>query len=694
MSGGERSTELVRGFHSFTLAYRGRNAQVYRAVSERSEVTVALKVMEETQGLHETTWLRDLGGARGVVPLLDIARAASGAPVAVMPFYPDGSYIDILRGQGALPQVYEAVRVGRAVAGALEVMHGQGVLHNEVAPSNILRAGDTAVLTDFGATAEIGVPPPKLRTSSDLVLHAPPEILRGTPPGPASDTYQLASTLWTLLAGWPPFFDADGSSVDPQTYAKRAVRTPVPPVPRADAPRELSEVLARAMAKDPAERHATPGEFEVALERAGTGYRSTAVPEAASPSASVAPPTAHQPGTGTRPPAPEPPRPPDTDTSATSLRGGVRRRRPDTQPAAPPSPGGPPAPPPPNHPSAPPDPPQRSSEPVDPGRGKRPGQDARRSHEPAARPAEAPRSPEGAGLYTSGLEGNSKDTIGLTADLVARLRGVTLNKDLFAQRGWIRLEGWTSRANTLSLPDLADRDAHGGEDGPDYGDLDPRNAPRWRRHLHIAAAVASIVVVAGAVSVVAAMNPGPGLNGEGPRPVAAAEQDGADDAAGAAGAEDADDEEPGDQPESSPSPAPEEPPDVPEATEVVLEDNLSSVQVQWTDNSGGTASYFVVGGMAGHDPVTLARTGPGAEVAQVTTDDTVAEYCFSVVAVDGVSAPAAEVCTERAAARSEAEQEAEQEREEQEEQEEEQEEESEDGDSAQNSDGNEEQESE
>ncbi|RNL84376.1 serine/threonine protein kinase [Halostreptopolyspora alba] len=682
MSGGERSTATVHGFHSFALAYRGRHSWVYRAVSERSGATVALKVMEETQGRQEIGWLRGLAGVRGVVPLLDIARASSGAPVAVMPFYPEGSYVDILNTQGALRQVYEAVRVGRAVAGALAVLHRQGVLHNEVVPSNVLRAGGTAALTDFGSAAEIGAPPVRLRTSSDLVTHAPPEILRGTPPDPASDIYQLASTLWTLLAGRPPFYDEDGSSVDPQTYAERSVGNPAPPVPRTDVPRELNEVLLRALAKDPADRYETPGTFEVALERAGTGHWAPAdtgggsAPGAAlrSPAGtgSDTPPVSDQPDTEPRPQRPEP-RHRDPNTSATNLRGGIRRRgsepRPPAESPPPPTPGPAgtePAEPPPSEP-----PPRRAPEPNTAGTGEWRSPTVVGPH--GAEPGRAePGSPEPSGFYTSSLEnlrGNGKDTIGLTADLVARLRGVTLSRDHFAQRGWVRLEGWTGRANSVSLPVPEDRDETETEGWPDYGDLRPGKEPHWRRHLHIAAAVASIVLIAGATSVIAALRPGPGMDGAAPASVAAAAgQDEGQDAAGG-GADDEEDAaggaESGGEQEPSPEPDREERPDVAEPDEVVLEDSLSSVQVRWNDNSGGTATYFVVGGIADHDPETLARTGPGAEVARVTTEDTVAEYCFTVVAVDGVSAASPETCTERAAAR------AEQQREEEEEQEEE-----------------------
>ncbi|WP_247666060.1 hypothetical protein [Nocardiopsis sp. B62] len=101
------------------------------------------------------------------------------------------------------------------------------------------------------------------------------------------------------------------------------------------------------------------------------------------------------------------------------------------------------------------------------------------------------------------------------------------------------------------------------------------------------------------------------------------------------------------EPVVEPSPLPEVSP----PSGVSLEDSLSAVTVSWTDHTGGTGSYFVVGGRQGHDPTTLARTGPGAVTAQINVDDTQAEYCFTVVAVDGGSGASDEVCTTRAAER-------------------------------------------
>ncbi|MBB6174005.1 serine/threonine protein kinase [Nocardiopsis mwathae] len=790
----------VDGFHSLALAYRGRDSQVYRAISARMETPVALKVMHNATGFDEILRVRDFGGAQGVVPLLDVARTSTGESVKVMPFYPDGSYTDVLGQSGPL-HPREVVRVGRAVAGALSVMHGHGLLHNEIVPSNILRASSSAVLTDFGATAEIGGPPPRLRTSSELVYHAPPEVLRATGTSPASDVYELASVLWTLLAGHPPFGGDSIVSPGPQEYAAVALRTPASPVRRGDVPWRLNNVLLRALAKDPAERYATPGEFAVELERTWTERpdSASAAAPALAPAPAPAPPAPPAPGVPTGPNAPgtptgpnpshgqvrpqqtppagsPPPVPPRPETPGYPQRptgpqtpprhAADQHSGPQVPSAAPYGTATPAAPQAPTHHPAPgpaPAPPPAASQPSGPHAGMAPtpyppaaphgyvppsgpqqpaASQARAAHPPSGPqvpPAAQPPAPVyGAGTASSGPQapvvppagaypgaaapppaaatqgahaagtgwdgqprqpGHAAGAAGHAAppapappasvppapvpaspepdtrstrrssglaentgvhNLLERIRGEA-GVDLVTQQAWSRLEGWSGSAESPPLPGPADGAAHGrgdDEDWPDFSDPGPDRPARWRRHLHIVAAAASIVVVSGAATALAVARPGPGLTTTDTQAaglLAADEGDGGDtDDEAKDGAEADTESAAGD--EKSDSASKSEPlPEVSAPSNVSLQDNLSSVQVQWTDNSGGKASYFVVGGSSHDHPKTLLRTGAGVTVAQVTTDDTEAEYCFTIVAVDGRSAAAPEVCTNRAGARAEAE---------------------------------------
>lgn len=241
---------------------------------------------------------------------------------------------------------------------------------------------------------------------------------------------------------------------------------------------------------------------------------------------------------------------------------------------------------------------------------------------------------------------------------MARLRG----EEISPLVTWSRLKGWSGVAEDSYLP--VDEEESGVETEPVWDPLshEPPRRPRWREHLHIAVTVSGVLIAGMVASAFGATNASEPV-------VAAAATEEVEEAA-----EPAPEDAPA-EPVAEPSP----PPEVSPPSEVSLEDALSTVTVSWTDHTGGTGSYFIVGGRHGYDPMTLTRTGAGAVTAQITVDDTQAEYCFTVVAVEGGSAPAEEVCTTRAAER-QAEAEAEAERQAEEEAAEEAEEEAEEED--------------
>ncbi|TQN30767.1 serine/threonine protein kinase [Haloactinospora alba] len=603
MSGPENAAGGIAGIHSLTVAYRGRNAQIYRAVRTSTDAAVALKVMGDAAGFTELAALRDLGGAPGVVPLLDAGRTAGGEPYIVMPFCPDGSYAQILGREGRRG-LREAAAVGRAVASALAALHNQHLLHNEVVPGNILRTGTTAVLTDFGTVDAPGSPPPQILQGSEAMLHAPPEVLRGEPGSASSDVYQLASTLWTLLAGRTPYASGDGTMVPPREYMQRVLTAAVPPVPRADVPTPFNAVLARALAKNPADRYPGAADFAADLEQA----RLAQPPEQpTTPVESVSEPPLD--GKATQPY--------DRSTARMQARQGMRQRaqaneaREQEPPAA-----APPA--------------------------------ARREEAPAeetAAPAEEG-TPESQAAHSNVPSGGAE-----------------------IPDWWLLLDGWSGTADD-SLPRLP-QSAPGGQE--QHSPAAPPERPRWRRHLHIAAAVVSVTVLTSATGVLATVRFDPDV---GDMRAEASESDPDKQKSEDPDAESGDSQQKDQEKNGSASrekePSPDTSPtgEVPAASNVWITDNGNSVQLHWADQSGGAASYYILGSVEGGEPRTMTTTGAGVETAQADTPDSRAEYCFTVIAVDGTATPASEVCTNRAAARAEAQQERE-----------EQEEESEDADS-------------
>ncbi|MFD6948735.1 serine/threonine protein kinase [Nocardiopsis sp. TSRI0078] len=728
MSGSEH-TAWAPGYDAPSLLCQGRRARIVRATRSTSGADVVLKVLPEHLGRAELNQLRDLDGVSGVVPLLDAGTTADGDLFVVLPFYADGSFGDMLARRGPAP-IQEAAAVARSVAAALGSMHGRGLLHNDVCPGNVLRAGRTPVLTGFGSVHRSGeaLPPPDPGTES--FLHAAPEALRGQPRTPASDVYQLASTIWTMLVGHTPFSTTDGSPFDAGAYAERVLTQDPRPVPRSDISRKLRGVLSRALSKLPEERFPTPAAFASAFEQARTSRPATTlsgatggqnplsgaqapasdaqdpvsggqapvsgpqnpVPGARGPASGphdrttgaqhptpaqtpmsgaqapvsgpqVPPPPyavrsdprqgPRHPGTGPQAPPATPPAPPLPTGTGPTGAGPDHPRTPPSGPQTPPTtawfpssgpqashaPAAPPVPPAPTDPHSQPGPPSGPQAPPHATEG--PATPFRQPP-PVPRPSSGPQPPpppphterREPSRPPTGLEGSrlpATDAGGTAEIMMAKLRG----EEISPRRAWSRLEGWTGTAESSFLP--VDEKPSAAED-----DLDPgfpqgtaQGQARWRRHLHIAVTVCGILLVTSVSSVFAA-------TGSRAPVVSAAEA------------------EPAPEPVAEEEPAeqvvePTAPPEVSAPSGVALTDNLGAVELTWTDNSGGTASFFVLGGPSGHDPLTLARTGPGAVSAQIVTEDTVVEYCFTVVAVEGSSAAAEEVCTTRAADRAEAE---------------------------------------
>jgi serine/threonine protein kinase len=119
----------------------------------------------------------------------------------VLQYVPGGSLAARLRAQGPFPW-QQAARYAADVGEALLHVHAHGVIHRDVKPANVLwePGADEAVLTDFGLSTRLA--------GKDLVAGTPlymaPEAFRGQVT-PAGDVYGLAATLFTLVAGEPPF---------------------------------------------------------------------------------------------------------------------------------------------------------------------------------------------------------------------------------------------------------------------------------------------------------------------------------------------------------------------------------------------------------------------------------------------------------------------------------------------------------
>jgi serine/threonine-protein kinase len=171
--------------------------------------------------------------------------------------------------RGAPP--LEVVRIGADVAEALEYLHGLGVVHRDVKPSNILLDEDgRAALADFGIAAvawgdEEGI---VVRGGGSRACLSPQQ-LAGEAARPADDLYALGALLFELLSGRPPF---PGEATDD------AIRT-VPPPPATSPfplPEALRALVASLLSKAPEGRPESASAARAALRAIETQIGGTA----------------------------------------------------------------------------------------------------------------------------------------------------------------------------------------------------------------------------------------------------------------------------------------------------------------------------------------------------------------------------------------------------------------------------------
>ncbi len=262
----------------------------------------------------------------GIVQIFDVGHAEEGL-YYVAELIDGESLAERLR-DGALDPS-EAARIAQRLSRALAHAHAQRVVHRDVKPANILLAADGRVkVSDFGvARLAEGSSHGAGGTAIGTPRYMSPEQARGLPTTAASDVYGVGVVLYEMLAGTPPF--AGESAVD---VAVRHLHDAPPPLP-GEVPAALAAIVARALAKDPADRYPDGGAMADAL----TAVAATLPPPRAAPRARRGPvvtdPDAHTSLAGTSVMGPDAPtRIVAADASADDATRISRRRPAPPQP--------------------------------------------------------------------------------------------------------------------------------------------------------------------------------------------------------------------------------------------------------------------------------------------------------------------------------------------------------------------------
>jgi eukaryotic-like serine/threonine-protein kinase len=256
------------------LAGRGGMSSVYRARDSVLERTVAIKILHEhfsddpeyvERFKREARALAQLNHPN-IVTVID--RGEFEGRQFIVFEHVDGETLKALsEREGPLP-VDQAIALVHQVARGLAFAHEHGVVHRDVKPHNVLIDEDgVAKVTDFGIARSID--PADGLTETGTLLgtseYIAPEQASGQRVDERSDQYSLATVLYELLVGEPPYTGENFVAV-----AMKHVREPVPSVRerRPDVSPRLDAIVARAMAKRPEDRFPSTEAMMAALEAA------------------------------------------------------------------------------------------------------------------------------------------------------------------------------------------------------------------------------------------------------------------------------------------------------------------------------------------------------------------------------------------------------------------------------------------
>ncbi|HEV3006483.1 MAG TPA: protein kinase [Pirellulales bacterium] len=283
MAGGAaaHAPETIGDYRLIRPLGEGGMGLVWEAEQTGSGRRVALKLLSERLPRTPDTVERFLREARTAASISHPrstfvfgAGEQAGRPYIVMELMPGRTLADVLHDAGPL-SIASAIDATLDVIDGLQAAHALGLIHRDVKPSNCFLDSDGRVkVGDFGLSKSLVADTALTQTGAFLGTpqFAAPEQVRGGQIDQRTDIYAVGATLLCLLTGRAPFIgDAAAAIAQIATDPAPRLRSLLP-----SAPAALERIVARTLAKEPAERFSGLAELRLALLPFGTGGTSIA----------------------------------------------------------------------------------------------------------------------------------------------------------------------------------------------------------------------------------------------------------------------------------------------------------------------------------------------------------------------------------------------------------------------------------
>jgi eukaryotic-like serine/threonine-protein kinase len=263
--------DLLGGrYELLQLLGQGGMGAVYKAADHEVNRIVALKVIrpelasnpEILARFKQELLLSSRVTHHNVIRIYDLGEA-QGVKFITMEYLEGENLYQILKERGKL-QVAEAVAIMEQVASGLAAAHREGIIHRDLKPGNIMcDKNGRVVLMDFGlARTFSGEGMTHTGTMMGTIEYMSPEQAQGMEVKASSDIFTVGLILYELLAGVTPFYAESAIASLLKRTQQRAV--PLSDVDK-NIPGKLSNIVAKCLEKDPANRYQNAAELDADL---------------------------------------------------------------------------------------------------------------------------------------------------------------------------------------------------------------------------------------------------------------------------------------------------------------------------------------------------------------------------------------------------------------------------------------------